>query len=144
MSKKILLQALGLFIFICLILAYNYYLDYLTKLQQVTFEIYTIQVIIASMLTITTGTVCLFLYQILEKVKRKDKSFNYKILLLYAIPALFILFSREIYFSNVGIALGPLVSKMFRLLFHTRTMGAVLLGLGIVHALFLIENKKSE
>jgi len=48
---------------------FNYYLDYLTKLQKKTFEkIYITQVTIAAMLTITTGTVCMFLYQIVEKI----------------------------------------------------------------------------
>lgn len=140
MNNRFLWQLLGVFIFLCLLVAFNYYFEYLRKLQSETFQIYTTQANLGAVFAFTTGTVCLFLDQIIEKIKLKDKRFDVKILLAYALPALCILFSIEIYFSPFGVALGPW-AKVFTYLIHTRALGAVLLGLGIVRALCPADNR---
>jgi hypothetical protein len=139
MNKKFLLQVLGLLIFVLLlIVSYSYY-DYLSELQKHTFQIYTNQLTLSIFLTITPGTVCLFLPQIIEKVKLKDKSFDLKILIVYIAIVLVFVFAHYIYFflSGVGGWFGAWIRKLTMYLHETRAIGAVLLGLGIVHALYL-------
>lgn len=129
-------------IFILLLIAFYSYYNYLSEFQKSTFQIYTNRITLSIFLTITPGTVCLFLPQIIEKIKLKDKSFDLKILIVYTALVLVFVFAHYICLLLSGVEgwLGAWIRKITMYLYETRAFGAVLLGLGIVHALCLTKN----
>lgn len=141
MRNRLLWQILGLVIFLCMTVALSNFFEYLRALQGRTYQLYTAQAGLGVIMTITTGTVCLFLDQIVEKIKNRDKRFDFKMFLFYAVPALCFVFSIKL------VSLVGLNSFCVKILFyhsHTRIIGAFLLGLGIVRALCPLENRVEQ
>lgn len=135
-KHKFLLQILGLFIFLILFAIYGYFNNYFLESRNITFKDFNRQDSLVAILTIVPGTIFLFINQVINRISKSNKNFDFKICALYAIPALIILFLPDIYRYVLLAKFEPL-ALVLTFMYQNKSVGAILIGLGILHSFCL-------